>query len=277
MNKTAFGKIAQEVRKASAEANAPATNVAVAGTTPNQLPQAAALPPAPHVEVKPKATLTVKKAEHCALGDRYPIDTPEEVKQASDYFDQYRREMTVEDRREYALKVAARADLFRVHVSDALRSYASTTPASPAEVKVAMDLRELYLRDETDKKVLRALQAKHASMVPETFVTILHEFDKQAGLDVYYGINVPDPYNSVYSTKRAEEGDMVVAGTEIGRTEDLKAYALTHLEKLTKYWGPEFAEKFRKNPVGTFQGLPVEQQRVLLRTVNSSLHGSASV
>lgn len=271
LQKTAFAKLAEQVRAAAAS---PAVTAAPAGANSATLPQASPLPP-PQVQVKrTPPPVEVKTAMFHALGDRYPIDTPEEVKMACDYFEQYHRVMPMEDRRQYALNVAKRAETFHMKTGSALQNYAATTPASEDYIKIAFDLRKQHLTDPTNAAVLDELLEKRASMVPATLVTILTEFDKQAGLDEMYGVYVPDPYNTVFMAKKAED-DLVVLGADTIRLSDLRRYADTHFSTLQKYWGEDFAVKFQKDPQSTFKGLPREQQRVLMRTVNSSLHGSA--
>ncbi len=91
----------------------------------------------PHINVQgaePPSPTKMKVSQITALPGRYPLDSYEQVKTASAYFDEYWMQFSPEDRREYCANLVKRANTLRVPVSDLAQKYGSATYAPAEEV-----------------------------------------------------------------------------------------------------------------------------------------------
>lgn len=222
---------------------------------------------------KPKATIRKVAESRTALQGRYPLDTYEQVKAASEYFDTYGESFPPVDRREYCVNLASRANELGISVSDVARKYASATYAPEGELAVAFDCRKSLLEKEACV-LLDKLAAKRDEVDPEIFAIALAEFDKVAGLDAHYDCDVYDPYYSVFGFEK-EAAFMHVDGSDYVNEHMLKELAVSHSAFFTKHFGEDFAEEFRQDPVSIFKSLPAEQKRVLSRLAADSVPGLA--
>jgi hypothetical protein len=223
----------------------------------------------PHVDVtgeEPVKQATVVTPVRYALGTKYPLDTYEQVKKASAYFDEYSVRFTPEDRREYCLNLLARADELNIKVSAAVERYGATEFAPDEDIKVACDLRKNLLRTDAFKHVLEGLYEKRAELGPELFAATLAEFDKVAGLAQEYDHNIPDPYYSTFAKTAAAAGAFSeVIGNDTITEDMIRAVARLGYRMLKDYFGDEFTEEFKNDPVGIFKSLPRDQKILIMR------------
>jgi hypothetical protein len=247
---------------------------------PKRLPQSAPL--RPHVNVAGKEApgqLTLKKAELYALPSqqRYPLDGMDQVKEASAYFDEYSCRMTPETRREYCVNMVKRARALDLPVSSTAAAYGAEGYADAAQIKIALDGRKLLIVNDIYKDVLDKIAAERLTMKPEQFATILSEFDKVASLDYYYDQHVLDPYLSTYGEKRA--ADSIAVGNDFMSVNQLKRLAAVGVATVKHRFGRDFVEKFVKDPVGTFNGMPLDQKKVMMRMAsdNGAVDGETTV
>ncbi len=230
---------------------------------PGSLPQMHLM--TPHVDVagfEPPKKIQVKKAEHYALGERYPLDSYEQVKAASAYFDEFGKRMAPEDRREYCKNMIKRATALGIPVSDDARKYGAESFAPEEEIKVALDARRSLLDDKKLIGALDKLAGVRKQMDPEFFCMTLTEFDKTAGLDFLYDRDVPDPFFSTYGFEKEATFSEVIGNIRVTEA-DLEYLAMKRLPLVKGTFSENLAEKFRQNPVGTFKALPLAQRRVL--------------
>lgn len=230
---------------------------------PGSLPQMHLM--APHVDVagfEPPKKLQVKKAQHYAIGDRYPLDSYEQVKAASAYFDEFGKRMNPADRREYCTNLVKRASALGISISDEARKYGSESFAPEEEIKVALDARRTLLDDKKLVTALDKLASVRGQMDPEFFCMTLSEFDKTAGLDFLYDRDVPDPFFSTYGFEKEATFSEVIGNIRVTEA-DLEYLAMKRLPLVKGTFSEDLAEKFRKNPVSTFKALPLAQRRVL--------------
>lgn len=211
---------------------------------------------------KPKAV--IRKTASSALEGRYPLDTYEHVKMASEYFDTYGQSLSPADRREYCTNMVSRADELHVSVSDVARKYASASYAPAEEFEVAMDCRRALLSREQLPTFNKLASVAGDSVDPEIFALALAEFDKTAGLDAYYDRDVYDPYFSVFGVEKQAQF-MEVMGSDYVNGPMLERVAASHSAFFTKHFGEDFAEEFRKDPIAIFKSLPMEQKKVISR------------
>ena len=249
---------------------------------PERLPQAPL--PAPYVDVQgKKAPLPIleKKASIYALGDRYPLDSYEQVKMASSYFSEYLRHFEPCERREFAVKLAHRMEELYLPIPETTRKYAGSGYASEPEFKLAMDIRKNVIIDSRYKDLLDVLTEKRAELAPAAFVTMLEEFDKYAGVHNYYNSGVPDAYLSTYGADAsaaqdklaASDGETVAVGNESVTVGDLKHLSVSGRTQLISQWGEEFADEFRKDPKHIYDTLPPAQKTLIIRMASQSANG----
>lgn len=250
---------------------------------PEHLPQAKA--PSPHVDVsnkRPPIPMIEKKASRYALNGRYPLDSLEHVKTASEYFDTYRRHFTPAERREFAVKLAGRMIELHLPVPETTLKYAGPGYAPEHEFKLAMDLRRNVILDNRYHDLLNLLIEKTAELEPEAFCPVLEEFDKCAGVNNYYDGGVPDAYLSTYGWrtqpsmyKTAEEKDKehIIVGNDMITVGDLRELSMRGRAQVMGLWGEEFADEFAKDPRHIYDTLPTPQKTLMIRMAAQLANG----
>jgi hypothetical protein len=237
---------------------------------PDAAPQARVMHP--HVEVhhlSAKGTSTEKKASVYALNGRYPLDSYEQVKTASAYFDDFGKRMPPADRREFCVNLLARAEDLNIKVAETVRHYGGTELASDAQLKVARDLRAAILEEPAQLDMLNAIFEKRAELGAELFLDTLVEFDKMAGLDYLYDSDVPDPFYSLFY-KAAEEEYSYVDGNDMITEEDLRRLSKVGTKAIKHTFGEDFMTEFQKDPVGIFKSMPNDQKRMVMHMANDN-------
>lgn len=252
---------------------------APAGAMPSSLPQH--MNPIVHATGKqPVHTKKEKKASYYAMPseERYPIDTFEQVKQASVYFNEYHRMMEPEDRREYSANLLARASDLNVKMPDLIHQYGSTKYASDHGVSMALESRLQYLEPE-DQQILNKLASIRASMQPDEFANALSDFDHYAGLQNVYGSHIPDAFMSTFGILKTAASDSdedhnwseMVAGQFLVTSDALKSFALRHRKSLLKLFAEDMVDEFQKEPVAIFKSLPLEQKKIVAKMTAEDL------
>jgi hypothetical protein len=246
----------------------PDVAAAVKGENPKSAPQHMN----PVVEVtnkEPKKEQTEKKASRFALPSygRYPLDSYGQVKQASAYFEEYGRRMPPVDRHEFCVNLVKRAEALMIPVSDTVKKYGSEKYASAREIEAALGTRRQLLQQD-DVALLDKLAAVMPVTAPDTFASILEAFDQSRGLHNHYDSHVMDPYYSTYGFEKKAEDEETwsdVVGNYNITAHELKAFALSGWMRLKKQFGHELADEFRKDPIGIYKSLPVEQKKLIIR------------
>ena len=258
-------------------------NDAVAGKNPIQAPQARVL--RPHVDVTGKEPHQEKKA-HTALftacpvsyPGRYPLDTFEQVKQASAYFEEHGVRFAPAERREFCQNLVKRADGLGIEVSKTARKYAAEGYAPMGEIKLALDARRRLISDEVAYAVLDRMEEKIAATPVDLFCATLGEFDKAIGLDQHYDHAVFDPYFSTYGClfKVAQDKDnwSWIDGNTYLTYEQLKTIVKTRVPSLTQSFGEDFVKALRADPISIFDSLPRDQKRMVAAMAVDNVPGA---
>lgn len=285
------------VAKTAAETDAILEQAFVRGESPEALPQMK-MPKVmqPHVDVagkEPCASVQEKKAQYFALPHlrRYPLDTYEQVKAASLYFDQYYKMMPPDDRHTYAVHLLQRTTPLDIEVSKEAAWYGQTGYAPDAHIDICVEQRLFLLAPHLDgfneqTKVAskhciglyQELATQRPLYSPALFARTLMEIDKIAGLEEFYDRDIYDPFFATFGKKAEadETKDTLVLGNEYMRAQDLKAFAVKGVGTLQKTFGEEFVEEFQKDPAGIFESLPIDQKLMVMRMVNQSVETRAS-
>lgn len=227
---------------------------------------------------KPQVQTTEKVAQHVALG-RYPMDHPVQIKIASMYFHEHGEQFSPEERREFCCMLTKRAEAAGIadQVSYDARKYGGDVYAPPEEIKISFDMRKALVSPD-QAEILDSLLEKRATVSADVFCEALSQLDQEYGLHHHYGANVPDPYWSTYSTKLGwnQQGDERQSiGTEtITKNELLAAATPTDsnsiLDMLEEVYSREFRDEFRKDPIGIFESLPLEQKVFIARFITDN-------
>lgn len=138
---------------------------------------------------------------------KYPIDTENNVKEASDYFNRYHNEFnTAKDKLEFAANVKLAADKFNITVCDKINKYAELTRTFNPDFYDHIKVRESYLK--TDQKDIADtydnLLKKADELGPVKTAEVLYQIDKTAGLNYNYSRGIADPIISTLSANKED-------------------------------------------------------------------------
>lgn len=207
----------------------------------------------------------VQEAKYTLLNGEYPVDNFDQIKLAQEYFAENWREFSHQERHQYCTKLADRMNQLQLTVPETVARYGSDTYA--ADLDMHLNARKDYVEEDLHP-VLDSLLEKKAYVKPETFAEALGAFDQFAGIDRYWDSKIADPYRSTFgpsSEKIAEENwNFTEMGLYINEA-DLKTLAYTHIEKVRKQFGQEFAAKFVGNPKSVFEKQNKETKIILAR------------
>ncbi len=210
-----------------------------------------------------------KTASLTALGDRFSLDSYTDVQDAIHYFNEGWTAMSPEDRHEFSVKTAARAEDLGIEVPELMQRYGSTEYSPDIEAHIAN--RRAIMPEHSE--VWDALQEKRASIEPEVFANLLRTADEAVGLNYEWGGAVMDPYYATFGG-RSEQEKVAWAweGTEGEKLteDDLRAI---DLEEVRANFTPDFAEAFSHDPTTIFDSMPADTKQVLARMVKTSAIG----
>lgn len=233
----------------------------------------------PYVDVtgqKPKVKIArVKYERYCLVKEgssKFPIDSYPQVHQAIDWFDEYHESLHPEDRREYCIKLAARADELHIPITDQIEKYAAATVAPDGQLKIAFGTRRQFWREgDSELSLLDQLEAEgrkagieKSAEAAEIVCEALRQFDEATGLHHHWDSEVYDPYYSIFGQEKTAEWKFDTHGDRITEKE-LRQLTQSNLDKLTQKFGSEIAEGLRKNPTQIFDSLPLDSKRIIMR------------
>jgi len=237
----------------------------------------------PHVDVTHKEASVRSeelRATHYALGSRYPLDSYEQVKQASAYFEEYGERLEPGDRHEYCSNLVKRARDMRVMLPVNIMKYGSEKLASPSEFQAAIDMRRNVLDSDEKAVLLQKVAGYYGKIDPELLRGLLGEFDKIAGIDHLYDEAVYDPFYSTYGqVKTASDEDSVeefsdIIGNLYVTGKQLAAFAATEYKQVKGIFGGDMANEFIKDPIAIYKSLPVDQKKMIIRMATENAPGS---
>jgi hypothetical protein len=208
----------------------------------------------------------------CLLGDKYPADTPEEVKQASSYFERYGEMLHPSQRREYCVKLAAQAEAFEIEVPECVTKYAGQEIGSDVLLHMATRGRMV---DERGQQVLQKLAEAIPHSDPDTLADTLVQFDEHYGLSQEWDKRLPDPYAAVCSVKVAQEYVWSEGVDRVSET-DINSLIQRDIGNVRSALGEDVAQALVKNPVGVFKSLPDPHKRIVARLATSGRPGGGS-
>jgi len=244
----------------------------------NFMPKSAHVNPRINVEsLEPPTTTEVKTAARYALPflEKYPLDSFDQVKEASDYFTQYKNYFSPELRREYCVNLTKRAEELGVKVASIVSQYGSNTYGAIPDIDAGISSRRHVVQEE-HVPLLDKIANVRPKITPSEYAELLSEFDKQANIHWYYDADVVDPYLSTYGVKIAED-DAWIHGNETVYHKDLKCLAETSCEALCQVVGKDFVKEFKKDPISLFNSMPVDIKKIIGRMAQDAYSHKYSV
>jgi len=225
----------------------------------------------PYVDVTGKqAPVRMEKvaSQHTLLRGQFPVDTYGEVEEAQRWFEDYGSTLHPTDRREYCIKLAARAEELSAPVKDHVLKYAGRGYGSDVEAAVITRM-QFWSEDGPERDMLKGLLEKRAEVSPEIFCAALEQFDVTTGLNHHWDSHIPDPVYSTFGIdKTAGTGWSFDHGGDRVDEHQLKCLAKSDHKQLCKKFGKEFVEEFTKKPREIFSSLPLDTKRIIMRMAN---------
>ena len=230
--------------------------------------------PGPYVDAWTEAPrIEAARAEHYALGDRYPLDTVPHVQEAQAYFAKYASYFRPEDRHTYASNVARRAKEVGVNVKPEIAKYAGAR-LSPNWKRAIRD--RARLANSTEASLALEKIAEHVHTVPAAEVArALTRFDRHAKLDAYWGSKLDDPYASCLTYEKENQSSQVVKGRpEFGpRFIAQLAADGRYLRTVREALGDRIADRIVEDPEG-FLDQASPRVRALVERMGMQMIGS---
>jgi hypothetical protein len=112
-----------------------------------------------------------------------------------------------------------------------------------------------------------------AVVEPEIFALALYEMDKTAGVHHFYDRDLLDPFFTTFGfVKEATYSESI--GNDYINEFMLQQVAQSHYAWIKERFGEDMADEFRKDPVGIFKSLPMEQKKIIMRLAADVQPGS---
>ena len=204
---------------------------------------------------------------HYAIGNKYPIETPEQVKIAEDYFTKYFTRLEPADRVIVATNLEKRAEELGMETEeDWIINYSRMTKearqVSPT-FEANLVMRKEALQEKADDLItidgkqvragdalMKIAEMKVAGAHGDVLVQTIEEFDKTAGIEYAYDNKIVDPVMTVYGNLANPKFDAVkIAGDLTDYDIKRKANDPEVLEKIAEQFGKEAAQRFHQIPL----------------------------
>lgn len=221
----------------------------------------------------------VKLADtHFALGTRYPITAPSQVKLACEYFEEHAAAFPPLERREFAYNLCKRASElgFSEWLGETARTYGGEPTQDLDTIKRAFHARQEFLpiADEAayDRglRMLDMLEPKLAHLSPAQRVTALETIDAAYGLDRLYSRGLLQDPHEALTEKWAEPATFSEVVDGITVLEDDLLHLATKREFLKENFSEEVVDKMQKSPVATFKGLSGPLKTLMARCAKAA-------
>jgi len=200
---------------------------------------------------------------------QYAMKSPAHVKFAAKYFDEHHKAMPVETRHKYAAAVQLRArELGMPAEKGSVGKYASDHYSGMVDAHIRARL--TLLNDESNREVLTKMAAMKSALAPADFAKALYSFDKKANLSRYYGSHLTDPFLSTFAAEPDPNPGRVKVGSTELNPDELKKIAVAKYSKVKEFFGPHFADEFKKDPSSIFESLPLDSKEIMAGILNGT-------
>lgn len=200
----------------------------------------------------------------------YPIHTWDMMKTAEAYWQENRRLMEPEIRRQFATKLAAKAEFVGFPLDLDIVEAGARTYGTDGQLGAAIEMRKVACAPGSDDRdFLDGLFEKRAEIEPGVYAEVLRRFDVENGFDSGWDHVVLDPWASTYGVNKTAE---VVWQSGADRVTDraLTNLGENHIDVLSQQFTSHFADEFRKDPKAVFNSLPTPQKKILARMATDS-------
>jgi len=173
------------------------------------------------------------------------------------------------DKRDISVDLVGLSKVAGMDIPDHIYQYSGEGLST--NFKKVASYRKNYTADTKLQEGYDRLSKMANSMSEYEVVEALYLLDEQAGLTNRYGENLPNPVLSVFGTTKEAEYSWIHGGDYV--TEKmLKRYSgsTSAVNAADNIFTDDVKEKFRKDPVGLFKSLPLEQQILLARLASQS-------
>jgi hypothetical protein len=226
-----------------------------------------------HIE-KEEVEYAIERADG---SKHYPLRNAAEVQTAQDYFERNVGDFVPRERREYAVKVAAKARQGRLPVKPAVAKYAGAGWNPAVEGHITQ--RYVHLTDVGAELRVKDQLIKIAReiMEPEQMAGALESFDREFGLDAMWDRELADPWFAITGDfeKTAKGNIPPDKSWDLGLTRvtssELNALGERGMGTISKHFGAEFAKAFQASPITQFEALPLDGKKFVARLATT--HG----
>lgn len=224
---------------------------------------------------------------HYALNDKYPIETIEQIKTASKYFNTHLERFSPAERVKIAESMEKRAEDLGVDIkSDWIHNYSRMTKTgsdySP-DFEYSMGIRrnichahnvEVKLGDKMVKvaELFDKMVGNKENVAPLKMVASISELDKLANLEYHYDNEISDPVFTVFGCVNNPQFDTVKLAGGISERDVKKASKdKEFISKIADIFGKNFADEFQRSPVDIFQSMPNPEKQVILEKISAQM------
>jgi hypothetical protein len=179
-------------------------------------------------------------------------------------------DLSFEEKRAAAVEVTKLAEAEGASVPPHIWQYAGTQ-LNPKFASAVIPQRKNYTANEELSELYDRLGAMAAYLGPEKTAEALFLLDQQASLTPRYGKNLPDPMLAVWGQEKTAAAKWVYGGDYVNEDQLTRyAAAMTSYHALEQIFSESFRDKFRANPIATFNAAPLEQKILLARMASQS-------
>jgi len=218
---------------------------------------------------------------------RYPLNSSEQVKVASSYFEKNYVKLNPSDRAEFAHAIVKQASAFNVDITDPnvvnYSKHGQYSPGFEHQIhirKIACGQQKLTIDDKkvSAEKVLEKLASSKEATSPIEMVQGLSEFDKLAGLELHYDIDgFRDPYFSVFGSADNPYFDTEKIASDLD-INSLKKFIKKPgaKDELMTIFGENFADGFVADPIKSYNGIGNVEKQIVNDVVRKFKSGAVN-
>jgi len=199
---------------------------------------------------------------------KYAFGTCDDVKLGAEYFEKFAEKIPVEYRHKYACALQRRAGDLGINLSGLIEKYAGN--AYNAHLDAHLSSRKSLL-DGKMVVVMDKLAEMKNDMPPIEFARLLHQFDKKANLEKYYGSFLTNPYESTFAyTNNSKCLYKKASGSKITH-DSLTQLVTAKYDKIKEYFGKDLADALKKDAVPIFESLPNDAKEIISNIADGTL------
>ena len=192
----------------------------------------------------------------------YPLNTKGNTEKAISYFEEYSNQMLPRYRREFAQQITKYANYHGIHPD--LDKHSSTEQGN--RVKHNISVRRAFVKKAEEVQFLDDLTAKCKDIETDRLINIIEQFDKLAGLDRYWDVQIKNPNETVLEKLAIDSSSMGI------RDDDIEAYAKTHASvELMGHLPEESINEFIMEPKKKYKDMSDIQKMIIIRGVTGRL------